>query len=187
MDKKEMRAQTASRKRAMSSSERKAEEDAVWRAVEALESFKGAATTLLYASLPDEVDTFSFICKWEGRKRILLPLVQGESLVLKEYLPDRVHPGYKSIMEPDADLPDIPVSEVDFAIVPGVAFDVDGYRLGRGKGYYDRLLPALKCPVIGVCYDCQVVERVPREEWDAPVSGVVSGRGNYLLQEKSVQ
>lgn len=175
MEKKELRKQISALKGAMIPASRQAEEAVIWRAVEALDSFQEASTVLVYASLPDEVDTAAFLGRWAGRKRLLLPLVQGDVLVLKEYLPERVHPGYRSIMEPDADLPDIDPAEVDLAVIPGVAFDAEGYRLGRGKGFYDRLLPSLQCRTVGVCYRCQKVPRVPRDQWDISVSEVISG------------
>jgi 5-formyltetrahydrofolate cyclo-ligase len=68
---------------------------------------------------------------------------------------------------------------VDLAVVPGVAFDADGGRLGRGGGFYDRLLAALSpaTAVIGVCFERQVVERVPRESHDHRVQAVIAEGG----------
>ena len=64
----------------------------------------------------------------------------------------------------------------DVAVVPGVAFDEGGYRLGLGGGHYDRSLPSWRGFAIGVCYDFQCLERLPRESWDWPVSLVVTER-----------
>ena len=66
--------------------------------------------------------------------------------------------------------------EADVAVVPGVAFDEGGYRLGLGGGHYDRSLPSWRGVAIGVCYDFQCLERLPRESWDWPVSLVVTER-----------
>lgn len=174
MDKKQTRRYISILKEGMSAEERKIEEETIWTRVEALEEFAAADCILLYCSLPDEVSTEEFIARWQGRKRIVLPLVSGNSLLLKEYVPGRMHSGFKFIQEPDADLPDVPASEIGFAVIPGVAFDAEGYRLGRGRGFYDRLLPSLSCPCYGVCWSCQLVSDLPRDSWDIRLSGVIS-------------
>ena len=174
MDKKQLRKEIAAKKAALTPAARLAEEAAIWAAVESLDGFAKASAVLLYCSLPDEVSTGDFIRKWHHQKRIILPLVSGDTLLLKEYVPERTHPGYKSIIEPDEDLPDIDPAVIDLAIIPGVAFDRKGLRLGRGKGFYDRLLPALACPTLGVAYRCQLLEALPADPWDRKVSLVIT-------------
>lgn len=70
-------------------------------------------------------------------------------------------------------LPDPPPGAVDLFIAPGVAFDQAGNRLGRGGGYYDRLLAGVDVPIIGLAYTCQIVSRLPREKYDIPVSTLI--------------
>ena len=65
------------------------------------------------------------------------------------------------------------MSLIDTALVPGMAYDAQGHRLGRGKGYYDRLLAGLDCRKIGVCFDFQKVSEVPVDVHDIPVDIVV--------------
>lgn len=170
------RALVSSLKAQMTEAEKSAQSESVWSRVENLESFLSARTILLYSSLPDELDTSAFIARWASSKKILLPVVEGENLVLKEYVPGRTEPGYRGIMEPDSSLPAINPSEVDLAIIPGVAFDATGGRLGRGKGFYDRLLPSLGCPTIGVCWACQLVPAVPADPHDIKVGAVIAGK-----------
>jgi len=174
IDKKELRRQIALRKAELGRAERLVEEASIWAAVEADAKASAASTVLLYSSLPDEVSTKEILAKWSQNKRIILPLVAGDILLLKEYRPGRTHPGYKSIVEPDEDLPDIDPREIELAIIPGVAFDRNRLRLGRGKGFYDRLLPQLDCPIIGVAYRCQIVESLPKDPWDCPVTKVIT-------------
>lgn len=147
---------------------------ALWLKVEALPQFQSASTVMAYSSLDDEVPTIDFINKWCSSKRIALPLVVGEDMVLKLYEPSRLRAGYRGIMEPYADAPEINPSEVDFALVPGVAFDMKGGRLGRGKGFYDRFLPRLGCPTAGVAFRAQIVDSVPTDPWDVPLSMVLT-------------
>jgi 5-formyltetrahydrofolate cyclo-ligase len=64
---------------------------------------------------------------------------------------------------------------IDLAVVPGVAFTRDGVRLGRGKGYYDRLLPRIKSPKVGICFPFQILESIPTEPFDVKMDEVVAG------------
>lgn len=136
-----------------------------------------ARCLLLYASLPDEVDTAALLRALRQRgKRVLLPVVQGsERMSLREYRGEaHVKEGAYHIAEPTGQ--DFTHYElIDVAIVPGMAFDAQGHRLGRGKGYYDRFLPLLgQAYKIGVCYGFQLVERVPTGAFDQPMDEVVT-------------
>lgn len=152
---------------------------ALWRRVEDMPEFLNAYTVLLYWSLPDEVPTQEFIARWSGRKRIALPVVIGNEMGIRLYSPEKMIEGYRGIMEPSSDSVSIAVDEIDFAIVPGVAFDRNCNRLGRGKGYYDRFLPLLRCRTAGVSYDARVLETIPTESWDVPISAVVTPTSLY--------
>lgn len=136
-----------------------------------------AHTVLLYHSLPDEVDTHDFIRRWAGQKRILLPVVKGEDLELRPYTGDNcLAEGAFHIDEPTGPAFTDYVA-IDLAIIPGVAFDRQGNRLGRGKGYYDRLLPRLENTYkIGLCFPCQLVDRIPAEAHDVKMDEVLCGQ-----------
>jgi 5-formyltetrahydrofolate cyclo-ligase len=92
---------------------------------------------------------------------------------------DTLQPGYRGIPEPTGPVVDLAV--IECAIVPGVAFDLDGGRLGRGGGHYDRLLAALPttCLRIGLAFSCQIVPRVPMDTHDQAVDVVVSDRAYH--------
>lgn len=171
--KKQLRREVRAAKDAMSGQERQEASEMIMRKVEELEEFEEANTVLIYSSLPDEVLTDAFISRWYERKRILLPVVQGEDLILRQYSPEHVREGYKGIMEPDETAPEASPERVGLALIPGMAFDRSGGRLGRGKGFYDRLLPQLHCPLIGLCYACQIVDEVPRDSFDIKVDKVI--------------
>lgn len=152
----------------------------IWRAVEGAPEFRAAGTVLLYMSIRGEVLTREFIERWFTAKRIAIPLVRGDSLVLKIYDPSKLREGYRGIIEPSDDAEEIQPADIDFAIVPGCAFAAKEsriLRLGRGGGFYDRLLPSLDCPKAGVCYSCRVLEDLPCDPWDAPLDGLVTGEG----------
>jgi 5-formyltetrahydrofolate cyclo-ligase len=83
-------------------------------------------------------------------------------------------------MEPSQDAP--VAEKIDLVIVPGMAFDSKGNRLGRGGGFYDRLLPTLSCPKVGVCRNHQFVEEVPVQSWDQKVDIVVTPANCYICK-----
>lgn len=130
---------------------------------------------MLYHSLKDEVDTHAFIRKWSREKRILLPVVTGDDLELRLYTgPEDLTVGAYGIEEPTGAL-FTDYSTIDLIVVPGVAFDRDGNRLGRGKGYYDRLLPRIPSAYkIGICFPFQVVDEVPAEPFDIRMDEIIT-------------
>ena len=158
--------------------------ETIWERVEGAQAFRKAGTVLLYMSIEGEVMTRDFISKWSGTKRIALPLVKGRDLVLKEYSHDRLKEGYRGIIEPSDNAPDIPLEEIDLAIVPGTAFaiyDSKVLRLGRGGGFYDRLLSRAKCPTIGVCYSCRLLKDLPTDPLDVVLDDLVTEK-NYTVK-----
>ncbi len=147
----------------------------VFAEIESMEQFKKAETVLAFWSLPDEIDTHEFVTKWAGRKRIVLPVVVGDELELRLFTGvEHMESGSGfGLMEPHTGLLVKP-EEVDFAIIPGVAFDRKGNRLGRGKGYYDKTIPLLTNAVkVGVAYEFQLIDSVPVSEHDKPVDLVI--------------
>ena len=144
-----------------------------------------ARTVLLYHSLPDEPDTHAFIRQWTGRKRILLPVVVGDDLELRAYAGDEtLQTGAFRIAEPTGKA-FTDYAAIDLAIVPGMAFDRRGNRLGRGKGYYDRLLPRLVAYKIGLCFPFQMVEDIPAEAHDVRMDEIVCGGTRITIQDKN--
>lgn len=131
--------------------------------------YKRAKNILFYASFDAEVETKEMIRQaLKDGKAVCLPVILEEQ---KSIIPSRVSDldkelstGPYGIMQPHKDyLKPVALSDIDLVIVPGVAFDKAGNRLGRGKGYYDRFLKTLsaKTPTIGLAFDFQVVERLP--------------------------
>lgn len=137
-----------------------------------------AQTVVAYYSLDDEVDTHTLIDELLAvGKTVYLPkVVSDEEMVLCRYTgSESLQQGAFGIMEPIG--PSMPTNTtIDVVLVPGMAFDAQGHRLGRGKGYYDRFLIALPHPrpqLIGVCFDFQKVDFVPTEPFDVAVDCVV--------------
>lgn len=141
-----------------------------------------AHTLLLYAPLPDEVDV-SPLLERLGDRTLLLPKVTGEgTMELRHYTaPGDMAVGAYGISEPMGKV-FTDHEAIDVAIVPGMAFDRHGHRLGRGKGYYDRFLA--RCAnvyKIGVCFDFQLVDAVPTDADDIAMDEVVcTGQQNLM-------
>ncbi len=156
-----------------------------------LPGFEGAGLVLLFASaFPEEYDTFPILRRALGQgKRVACPRVDRATGRLRLYLiedPARdFQPGMMGIPEPLRERPEISPASIDWALVPGLAFDDDAYRLGRGRGHYDRLLPALPldCPRWALALDPQWIDALPREPHDQPLDGV-AGPGRTLERDR---
>lgn len=163
---------------------------------------KAAHTLLLYYSLPDEVNTHEWIDELVAeRKRVLLPVVVNDKdMVIREYTGKHdLAEGSFHIMEPVGKLfAEEDYQEIEVAIIPGMSFDDDGHRLGRGKGYYDRFLAKLRGTEvdksgtevdksdtedknlgtevykIGVCFGFQKLQEIPFESHDILMNEVIN-------------
>ena len=141
-----------------------------------LTSSDSPLTVMAYWPLPDEVDIRPLIDALVGQGDIvLLPKVlDDDNMELRRYTsPDDLREGAFHIMEP-AGTPFTDYSQIDVALVPGMAFDAAGHRLGRGRGYYDRFLSTHVSPLlIGVCFPFQRVAEVPNDPHDVCVDEVI--------------
>lgn len=147
--------------------------EAVFAMLERSAAFMLADRILMYHSLPDELSTRAFIDKWHTRKHFFLPRVNGVNLEILPYDRSRLELGAFHIEEPAGGDPE-PVENIELIIVPGIAYDRAGNRVGRGKGFYDRLLASTRATKIGVGYDFQLVDNVETEDHDVPVDFVIT-------------
>lgn len=149
--------------------------------------FRSADTILLYHPLPDEVDISPLLHDFCKSKTLLLPIVMSDSegggLKLRRYQGDAsLAAGAFGIKEPTDGIPFLPSAKVklDLCIVPGMAFDAAGNRLGRGCGYYDRFLGSIPSSSVkyklGICFSYQLLSAVPMTAHDVRMDEVISGR-----------
>ncbi|HJR18599.1 MAG TPA: 5-formyltetrahydrofolate cyclo-ligase [Actinomycetota bacterium] len=159
--------------------ERDAAANEVAARVSALDEVSRAKNVLGFASFGTELPTDAVMAAiLTAGKRLLLPYVDGEHLRAAEVRSvEDLAPGYRGIREPVARVP-VDLAEAGVVLVPGVAFDERGNRLGYGGGFYDGLLSEIttRIPRIGVCFDLQVVDDVPAADHDQPVDLVVTER-----------
>ena len=141
---------------------------------------RSASYVGIYSAQDGEADPGLFVEAWRERGgRFAWPRVEGEELHfhLCEGT-DRLSPGFRGIQEPTADTPASAIDTLDLLVVPGLAFDRSGGRLGRGGGHYDRALQGLARPfTVGVAYASQLVDAVPMGEGDQRVDCVITENG----------
>ena len=173
--KKELRNAMKSRLAAVSPEEAEKASRLVLEKLESLEQWKSSEVVLAFVSMKDELGTAQVIRKalMQG-KTVAVPRVTGSDLVfcrIEDIEKDTV-PGAFGILEPVSGLPEVDIKTLSdchsVVLVPGLAFDKENFRLGRGKGFYDRFLASAGDSVykIGIGYSFQLVERVPKENHD---------------------
>ncbi len=182
MKKEDIRARVRARKAMLDDAERFAAAERVFSSLASMAAFTMARKVLMYHSLPDELHTHAFLDRWSAEKEFYLPRVNGLDLEILPYSRSRTHLGAFHIEEPDGeDTAD--VADMDLIVVPAVAYDRSGNRVGRGKGYYDRLLSRAKALKVGVCYDFQLFDagEIEAEEHDVSVDFIIAD-GNGIIR-----
>ncbi len=177
-----MRRVSVERILAIDPDDRRRQDADLTRRLATLPGFEAAGTILLYVSaFSEEIATGPALRQVLSLgKRLVCPRVDRPARRLRLYRVDDPEfdlvRGSMGIPEPSRRLAAVAPEEIDWALVPGLAFDDRGFRLGRGGGYYDRLLPTLRpdAPRWALAYDCQWVESLPTEPHDQPLDGIVS-------------
>ena len=141
--------------------------------------WKSARAVLFFAPLPGELDLWPLLLEAlaEG-KAVALPRFASHSQTYGaariQDLRGDLHTGRYNVREPAAHCAEIPREQLDLVLVPGLAFDLRGGRLGRGRGFYDRLLAGIRGLKCGVAFDEQIVEEVPTADHDARMDFVLT-------------
>lgn len=166
----------------MSLDERRRSDDALLDRVLALPEVVRAGTILLYHGMGAEPDTARLLpVLWAAGKRVALPRCTGpgemEARLAEEGRPLIRHPF--GMLEPGEDAPRLEPEELDLILVPGLAFDRSGGRLGQGGGFYDRYLPRCTGVTVALCRRDFLLEAVPREKHDRRVDLVVTEEGVF--------
>lgn len=184
--KKHLRDEYLSRRKALDPHLKKIMDEKICRSLTALAAYRYADTLLVYYPMRGEVDIKPFIeHAWADGKSIAFPRCRREDRSMTFHIvssfEELSEDGMFGIPEP---LPDLPVYEAESSrmqqsacIIPAVIFDRSGYRIGYGKGYYDRYLPLFKGSRIGVCYSDFITDKVPRGKYDLAVNVLVTERG----------
>jgi 5-formyltetrahydrofolate cyclo-ligase len=169
-------------------------------------AWKKAHCVALYMAMPDETDTAALLEDAWQKKTVLLPLCSREKAGHMDFLAcsgyHELRPGPFGILEPNLEqirgkavttsavsgaCQDIPLPQIipDLIIVPGVAFDRSGHRLGMGGGYYDRIFARTDfsdVPRLGLAFDFQVMDSLPAKDWDKKVHALSTEKGLLWIQ-----
>ncbi|RLD56548.1 MAG: 5-formyltetrahydrofolate cyclo-ligase [Bacteroidetes bacterium] len=174
-EKKALRKKIKALKAEVSFEEKKLRSKNIFLKLEQNDFFINTKTVMLYWSMKDEVFTHDFVIKWASCKEIILPSVDGDNLILKKFTgkEDLIAGDKYEILEPGGKVFENE-NEIDLIVVPGVAFDKQNNRMGRGKAYYDKLLKTLKAKKIGVCFDFQLLDNIPHDKYDVKMDLVIS-------------
>lgn len=175
MNKQELRRSIREQKRAMSIEEIEARSAELGRLFAQCDAYKNAKTIYGYLPYNQEVRTVPMLEQaLRDGKRVAVPKVYGDEMKFL-YLDDltQVSKGYSGIPEPIADSPEAD-DETALVLMPGLAFDPDGHRIGYGGGFYDKFLSREpNHPTVALCYSFQVLPRLETEEFDIPVDAVI--------------
>ena len=188
-DKRDLRRRMLACRRALSVEERALGSAAITEKLLSLEAVQKARTVFAYAAMKDEVQTEPLIASLLDRgKRVAIPLVIGKRSMEAALVPsmDALETGAYGILTVRVERREIlPPQEIDCVIVPGVAFGLDGSRLGMGGGYYDAFLPKAERAVrVAAAFQCQISEDIPSLPYDCGVDWIVTEQGVFKANKQ---
>lgn len=178
LEKARLRAQIDGLLNQLTEAGRAAESTAMCRRLVEQKEWQQASAVLFFAPFRLEPNLWPLldVALAEG-KRIALPAYdssRAEYVARQIYSSTDVRLGRYGIREPFEGNPDLPLKPLDLALIPGVAFDPQRCRLGRGQGYYDRLLASFSGVCCGVAFECQMVPSIPREPHDVAMNCILT-------------
>lgn len=174
MNKQSIRAQVLKERNELSGSVVAEKSEAIMTQLEAREVFQKAERILFYYSHHQEVHTIDLFKKWIRQKKLYLPKLLDSEQMEAVWCPDleEIQLNQFSIPEPKGK----EVAEgLDLILVPGVAFDLKGNRIGMGKGYYDRFLARYPDVFkIGLAFEFQIFDELPKDPYDVAVDRIIT-------------
>lgn len=179
-EKQEIRKRILKLRNAMTPEEITEKSGLIVRRLTELQEFREASTLMVFLSFGSEVLTDDLLrWGWEAGKRMVIPLCRPEDRRLTTCLLcafAELEPGHYGIREPKAEIVrTVPREEIDAVLIPAVAFDRRGYRVGYGGGYYDRFLPEVpRAARIGAAFSRQIVAEIPADSHDVPTDRIVT-------------
>lgn len=186
MNKDDIRRRVKARKTMLDDSDRMTAAQSVFAMLEQTAAFMLADRILMYHSLPDELSTHEFIRRWSPRKHFYLPRVNGVNLDILPYEESKLELGSFHIEEPSGN-DTVDAADIEMVVVPAVAYDARGNRLGRGKGFYDRFLASTPAVKVGVGYDFQLLDEIPAEPHDVPMDIVITQKSTIVLKTPEIR
>ena len=172
--KNELRARIKEEKKKYSSEDLQKMADKICESIETSQDFFFAKNVMAFWNLPDEPNLRPLLNKYADKKNIFLPIIEDGEIRIARFVDEaNMEVGAFNISEPSKDLKVSQMTAIDLVLLPGVAFDKNGNRLGRGKGYYDHFLTGRRVEKVGVCFPFQVVEEIPTEPFDIVMDKII--------------
>jgi 5-formyltetrahydrofolate cyclo-ligase len=175
----QIRKEIKERLKGLSTAEREEAARAARELLEKQEEWRAAKSILFFAPMADELDVWPLLNDaLQAGKTIGFPKFTADNAL---YTVCRVENGDRdftigkfSIREPAEHCPELDINRLDFVLVPGIAFDLQGRRLGRGRGFYDRMLASVRGTTCGVAFDQQIIPKVPVEPHDILLNRILT-------------
>ena len=186
----DIREEYKEKRRNMSPDEKFRRDSAICKAAEGLVSFRYAEYVLLYAAAPDEIDIYEIArAAFEKGKKVCFPRCDKKTHTMKYHIVnslDELSPDSYDLLEPAEDAPVYDPQSPGGAVcfVPGLVYDRAGYRLGYGKGFYDRYLSGFSGCTIGVVYSDYILKEVPRGRFDVTVDILLTEKGVRVTKDQ---
>lgn len=177
MNKEELRLYMREKRRALKSWEIESKSAVIEERLFDIKEFLAAKTVMSYISSFKEVSTIAIVNRlFNEKKHVAVPVSNtADETITVSYINSltELSDGAYGIKEPSV-IKECDISDIDVILVPGLAFDIKGSRMGFGKGYYDKLLSKISALKIGLCYDFQLLNNIPNDKHDIPMDIIIT-------------
>ena len=182
--KKTLRKNFISERNSLASDYRNSSTNTIFATLEEQNFFKSSEKIFIYVGFGSEIITETFIKKWINKKQIFVPKIEnGKMNLIRLKSWDELAPGHFGVLEPTSS--DYYEGKIDLVVTPSIVFDKNGYRLGYGKGYYDRYFAENEYRIsVGLCYHKLLQENVPKEEHDKQVDIIITEEKTFIINEE---
>ena len=177
MNKAEIRSVMRAMRRVLPESEQEIAASAVDERLAGFEPYRSARVVMAYMACRGELSLKKAIERvWADKKTLVLPRCEADGIMTARRVAslNDLSPGAYGLLEPGASCEIMDPAQIDLILVPGVAFDRAGHRLGQGAGYYDRFLLKTQAVRVGMCHDFALLDHVPAMEHDIPMDYVMT-------------
>ena len=182
--KKTLRKKFISKRNSLASDYRNSSTNTIFATLEEQNFFESSEKIFIYVGFGSEITTETFIKKWINKKQIFVPKIENGKMNLihlKSW--DELAPGHFGVLEPTSS--DYYEGKIDLVVTPSIVFDNNGYRLGYGKGYYDKYFSSREYDIsVGLSYHKLLQDNVPKEDHDIKVDVIITEEKIFIINEK---
>lgn len=182
--KKTLRKKFISERNNLTNDYRNSSTNTIFTILEEQDFFKSSEKIFIYVGFGSEILTETFIKKWINKKQIFVPKIKnGKMNLIRLKSWDGLAPGHFGVLEPTSS--DYYEGKIDLVVTPSIAFDKNGYRLGYGKGYYDKYFSSREYDIsVGLSYHKLLQDNVPKEEHDKQVDIIITEEKTFIINEE---